>query len=141
MNITDLIQLLSSIIALAAIAITFFTFKQQLKQSFFADYTKRYQEIMLHLPDKIFQESGDYNELDCVTKRYLRAYIDLCSEEFYLNKIKKLDNKVWENWKEGIYYAFNKKIIIEAWSNFNQDNYKDFSLWINDKVINRNLQN
>ena len=66
---------------------------------------------MLHLPDEIFQNTGEYDELDCEKKRYLRAYIDLCSEEFYLRKIKKIDKNVWINWQEGIFYAFNKKII------------------------------
>jgi hypothetical protein len=135
MQTTDWIQFISLIIALAAIFITVYTFKQQLKQNFFTDYTKRYQEIMLHLPDKIFKNDVEYDDLDCETKCYLRAYIDLCSEEYYLKETKKIDKKVWENWEEGMKSAFSKTVIKKAWQNFDKSSYKDFARYVRDELI------
>lgn len=70
------------------------TFNEQLKLNFFSDYTKRYQEIILHFPEDINEKDFDYKlslkEKD-KTMRYMRAYFDLCSEEFYLNKKFKIE--------------------------------------------------
>ncbi|MEI7502576.1 MAG: hypothetical protein WCJ61_04775 [Paludibacter sp.] len=137
MNIADLIQLLLLLIAISTLTIVIYNFKQQLKESFFTDYTKRYQEIMLHLPEKYYTNEATYNELKDEAKAYLRAYFDLCSEEYFLKSTKKIDKDVWDNWKQGIVYAFKKKVVLEAWNHFNQENYKDFSEWINKEVITK----
>ena len=60
---------------------------RQLTLQNFADYTKRYQKIILEFPEDIteptFKLAGrdDYEK----TMRYMRAYFDLCYEEWYLN--------------------------------------------------------
>ena len=133
MNVTDLIQLVTVVITFTALAFTVHSFKQQIKQLFFTDYTKRYQEIMLHMPEGFFTDSVTYEKLDNQSKAYLRAYFDLCSEEFYLKSTGKIDKDVWENWEQGIDFVFKKKIVLEAWNHFNKVNYKDFSEWINKK--------
>jgi hypothetical protein len=82
------------------------------KLNLFAEYTKRYQKIMLHFPESLHHPNFDYDKLNAEQKdeilRYMRAYFDLCSEEYDLHQQKVIDKKVWENWKEGM---FNKVYI------------------------------
>ena len=142
MTISDLIQLFVLLVAVAAVIVTLIInqkqtkiLNNQLRSNFFSDYTKRYQEIMLHIPDEILSDTYDYSKLDSETKCYLRAYIDLCSEEYYLKINNNIDEYVWENWKDGIKYAFKRPVIREAWNQFNKENYPDFKYWVNKNVF------
>src|SRR5262245_54198538 len=96
--------LLSATIALSAFIFAIYTFKkqlaklsQQLTLQHFADYTKRYQEIILKFPEDInepafkLQGRNDYS----ATMRQMRAYFDLCFEEWYLNSQGLIDAKIW----------------------------------------------
>ena len=118
-------------------------FNKQLKLNFFADYTKRYQEIMLNFPENINDENFDFESLDKdiknTTKRYMRAYFDLCSEEYFLWKDKNIDNKTWKEWEGGINYAFTKTAFQKGWRLITLDTiyYQDFSSFIN-QIIQKN---
>lgn len=140
MTPSDYIQLSTLLIAIIVLIVSVIQFKHQMRLSFFADYTKRYQEILLHLPNEIYTDNADYAKLSDEVKMYLRAYIDLCSEEFFLNEKGHIDKEVWENWVEGIKAAFKKKIILEAWSNFERQNYPYFVEWIDKEVIKGSIE-
>ncbi|MCK5538941.1 MAG: hypothetical protein KAI79_19105 [Bacteroidales bacterium] len=92
---------------------------EQLKLNFFADYTKRYQEIILNLPENINEDSFDFEKLEPKAKdktlRYMRAYFDLSSEEYYLWKQNYIDNNVWKEWSSGIEYTLTKTAFQEGW--------------------------
>lgn len=83
----------------------------------FADYTKRYQEIVLNFPEDINDENfslvgrPDYVK----TMRYMRAYFDLCYEEWYLNKQGLIGSEFWCIWKGGIKTALSKPAFRQAW--------------------------
>jgi len=49
----------------------------------FAEYTRRYQDIFLNMSDDIYDGTA---KVDTRTKRYMRLYFDLCSEEYQLWK-------------------------------------------------------
>ena len=51
--ITLLTALLGIIVAIITIIVQAQTTRKQLRLAFFADYTKRYQEIVLNFPDNI----------------------------------------------------------------------------------------
>ena len=95
MQMTEWIQLIALLVAIIVLIITIINFNNQMKLNFFADYTKRYQEIMLHLPEDIEINYNGFSELPNEVKRYLRAYIDLCSEEYYLHQLKKVEHKIF----------------------------------------------
>ncbi len=59
------------------------------------DFSHRYQEIMLAMPDS--------NEPDKI-KKYVLLYFDLCSEEYRLWKSDDgiVDDTTWQLWKEGM---------------------------------------
>jgi hypothetical protein len=73
---------------------------KQLRLNFFVDYTKRYQEIIINLPENINSRDFKYKNLSDKdrdkTLRLMRAYFDLCSEEFYLYENKHIDSYIWE---------------------------------------------
>jgi len=107
------------IITGGALCFTIARFKKQLQLSFFADYTKRYQEIILNFPESINSKDFDLGELeDSVrdkTLRYMRAYFDLCSEEYFLWQKGNIDNNTWQEWETGIKFAFSKPAFQQAW--------------------------
>lgn len=110
----------------------------QIKQGYFADYTKRYQEIILHFPEDINSDDfklpghGGREEL----MRYLRVYFDLCSEEFFLNSKGYIDKDVWDEWEAGMTYAFNKPAFKQGWEIISLDTgfYTEFADFVNRKI-------
>lgn len=55
--------------------------KKQYEFQFFAEYTKRYQDLILQMPKDIDTSSIYNKDIDV----YMRLYFDLCSEEYYLH--------------------------------------------------------
>jgi hypothetical protein len=121
----------------------FFTvrnFRKQLQLNFFAEYTKRYQEIILNLPESINEKNFDFDKLSDEernhTLRYMRVYFDLCSEEYYLWKSGHIDDRTWQEWESGIKYAFSKTSFREGWKRIRMDTiyYKEFSSFVNGQI-------
>lgn len=148
MTLNEISQIAQIIIAIGTLATAYYAystskktteiFSKQLKLSFFSDYTKRYQEIVLHFPENINENDFDYETLSPEVKektlRYMRAYFDLCSEEYFLWKDGYIDDKVWEEWKSGIEYAMSKTAFQKAWNDYIKVStiyYKDFTDFIN----------
>lgn len=96
---------------------------KQLKLQNFSDYTKRYQEIILHFPEDInnpqFVLAGreDYN----TTMRYMRAYFDICYEEWHLHSHSLMDDETWSVWRSGMKTAFSKPAFKQAWEIVRRD--------------------
>lgn len=147
MTVADWIQTLLLVATIIGLIITIVNnrkqlqiFNEQLKLNFFADYTKRYQEIILNFPENINEDSFDFEKLSKEernkTLRYMRAYFDLCSEEFDLWKAGYIEQRIWGNWKMGIEFAFSKKAFKDGWKLISLDTiyYPDFVKWI-DMVV------
>lgn len=154
METTDLIQFwiliitaIGVLITAIALIITLRNFKRQLQLSFFADYTKRYQEIILNLPLNIYSNDFDYDQLDKETKKktlkYMRVYFDLCSEEYDLFLYGNLEKRIWKEWKEGMRAAFSKPAFLKAWKKLNLGSiyYKNFNELVEELTDPKNLQN
>lgn len=90
---------------------------QQLTLQNYSDYTKRYQEIILNFPENVndsafsLQGCTDYNK----TMRYMRAYFDLCFEEWDLHSRKLINDETWSVWSHGIITALSKPAFVQAW--------------------------
>ena len=104
--------------------------KSEFEFQVFIEYTRRYQEIILNFPENIniekFKFPKEKEKKDKIL-RYMRAYFDLCSEEYFL---KETDNvlkvKHWKNWKKGMEKAFTKTAFKESWKIINKDaSYND----------------
>lgn len=126
-------------IILSTAGALFFTvrnFRKQLQLNFFAEYTKRYQEIILNFPRTITEEDFNIDNLSVEEKdktlRYMRVYFDLCSEEYFLWQSKDISEKVWLEWESGIKYAMSRPAFNQSWEIIGAHTtyYKDFSLFI-----------
>ncbi len=102
MTISDIIDsaaLLVSVLAMIAAFITIFCSNKANRNiqsiTLRLDFSHRYQEIMLGMPDS--------NEPDKI-KKYVLLYFDLCSEEYRLWKSDDgiVDDTTWQLWKEGM---------------------------------------
>ena len=136
----------ASIAAIVTVVITLMGLKKQMQLNFFSDYTKRYQEIILNFPESINQKDFDFNILPKEerdkTLRYMRAYFDLCSEEYFLHKKKHIDEEMWGQWESGIKFAFSKTAFKKAWQILRTDTIYDgeFTKFVNDSIPNNELQ-
>jgi hypothetical protein len=148
-DIAAVVSIVGVIITALALWFTVRSFKDQLQLSFFADYTKRYQEITLNFPESInekdFSFEGLSPEVRDKTLRYMRAYFDLCSEEYFLWRKKHIDNETWLEWKTGIEFAFSKTAFVEAWKILKLDTiyYGAFVEFANSSILksqNKQLQ-
>ena len=114
---------LGVVVAAVAIWIQIRKLNEQLMLQHFADYTKRYQEIVLQFPENIneatfvLESHPDYSR----TMRHMRAYFDLCFEEWYLNQRKLLDNEIWNVWESGMETALSKSAFKQAWAKIKND--------------------
>jgi len=113
---------------------------EQIRISLFSEYTKRYQEIILHFPENINEKTFSYDVLDEAvreeTMRYMRVYFDLCSEEYFLMIHKYILPEVWQEWETGMTFAFAKPAFREAWQKISADSgfYQKFEKFVNDKM-------
>ena len=86
------------------------------KLQFFAEYTRRYQDIILRMPK-------DHN--DPLWLNYMQLYFDLCSEEYYLRGKGIIDNDVWDLWVDGMEFAMRKLSFKRAWQGHLAQHYTD----------------
>ncbi len=120
--------------------VSVYSFRKQLRLNFFADYTKRYQEIILNFPENINDKGFNFESMEKHEKdktlRYMRAYFDLCSEEFFLWKSGNIDEDTWNEWRNGIKYAFSKTAFRQAWKRISLDSdfYTNFNSFIEEVI-------
>lgn len=130
--ISPIATIAAILVAALALWIGMKQFKEQVRLNFFTDYTKRYQEIMINLPHDIGDPDFDIHALDPEQReqilRYMRAYFDLCSEEYHQYQKKRIDQDTWNEWEEGIKYSFSKRAFRDGWEEltFNSKYYGDF---------------
>lgn len=143
-GIGNLIASGTALVAIFSLIIQSRSTRKQLKLQNFIEYTKRYQEIVLNYPENI--NSQDFlideiepEELKNKTMRYMRAYVDLCFEEYTLHKKGFIDEDLWSIWKGGMETAFSKPAFRQAWSLIQQDTEygPEFQRFANDLGIKR----
>jgi hypothetical protein len=91
-----------------------------LKLNHYSEYTKRYQEIMVHLPSNVGASQFVISKLKAAERErvlvYMRAYFDLCYEEWDLHESKLIELSSWKVWKDGIGKTMRKPAFREAWT-------------------------
>lgn len=109
------------IVSVAGIAVACIQFGQQQKLDFFARYTERYQHIIEQLPEYVYtNQTLTEEEFDKISP-IIRAYFDLCSEEFFLYEQHHLNKEVWKEWKEGMVSMFQRPVFKQCWERINQN--------------------
>ena len=101
----------------------------QSRLSFFQNYTNRYHKIMINLPVEIKSDSYSLLSVDEkereILVRWIRAFYDLCSEEYYLNQMGYVDKEVWRLWKAGMEITFSSTSFVDAWKIIQASKYYD----------------
>ncbi len=102
--------------------------RKQINLQNYSDYTKRYQEIILNFPENVnspdFKLSSLNKDSRDKTMRYMRAYFDLCFEEWDLNNRRLIDKSSWKVWEGGIKTALSKTAFKQAWKVINESGTK-----------------
>jgi hypothetical protein len=125
-GIGNLIASGTAVVAIIGLILQSRSTRKQLKLQNFIEYTKRYQEIVLNFPETINQNDFQFDEIEPEElknkiKRYMRAYLDLCFEEWTLHKKGFIDDDLWLIWKGGMETAFSKPAFQQAWAAIQQD--------------------
>lgn len=141
MGISDLIQLMMLIASTAAIIVSAILSRQSIKASMeivreqnqiqmFAEYTRRYQDIIMNMPKSVYE--GD-ETLDKNILRYMSLYFNLCSEEYDLYTKGAISSDVWAKWLTGFKVTMQRPIYQLAWKrdcgNYD-DNFRAFFVGI-----------
>jgi len=130
-------------VAVAAVAlwVQIRALRKQLVLQTYSDYTKRYQEIILHFPEDINQSDFDLSSRDdrSDVMRYMRAYYDLCYEEHDLSKRRLIDKQIWLSWLGGMQFALSKPAFRQAWEQIKTDTQyaEDFCLLVDESLKRR----
>ena len=142
MSAAEYISLGAVFVAVLALAWQVHLSNNQSKMQTFLTYTQRYQDIVINLPIGVESDDFSLDGLEGKEReellRWLRAYFDLCSEEYYLNKNKLVDAKAWQLWQSGMTDSLKKPAFIEAWRTVQSNNYfhHEFASYIQN-IINQ----
>jgi len=116
-----LVTLGLGIATLAVAIVTVRGFRDQLQLQTFAEYTRRYNELIEALPFEAAVPSPSIelgrlepNQRERVMKT-MRRYFNLCWEELHLHKSGKIDAKTWEIWVAGIRDTLRSPFFRQAW--------------------------
>lgn len=94
---------------------------RQMQLTAFAEYTRRYNELIEVLPFDAARPSGSVRlqTLQAEEKERLmkcmRQYFNLCWEEMHLVKGGQIDQKTWDIWAAGIRDTLRAPFFKEAW--------------------------
>jgi len=128
-------------VALAALAYQVWQERKSQHLQMFTEYTRRYQEIMLQFPSDVLSSGFVLSDVeDCERERiirYMRAYFDLCSEEYYLNVERILKRDVWDLWESGMRYGFSRPAFQQAWEVLQKDKYyfDEYASYVNQCML------
>ena len=101
--------------------------KQQAVTSFEDSLAKEYRKLTARLPTKaLLGEPLTENEYeDSFYEMY--HYFDLCNEQAFLAKTKRISEQTWTFWKDGIKSNINRPAFERAWSEIAARSNGEFS--------------
>lgn len=151
--VLDLIDLTGVLVTAGATVALFVVARSQLGQldrnmdlQLYADYTKRYQKLILRLPTGVVDGStgltraiSDAGPAGDEILRYLRVYFDLCYEEWFLfHRRKGIDQETWDDWREGIAATMRSGAFCEAWQKHYAGSFdEEFRRFMSDMIESR----
>ncbi|MBP7679060.1 MAG: hypothetical protein KA096_01390, partial [Bacteroidales bacterium] len=69
--------------------------------------------------------------------RYIRVYFDLCSEQHFLFKTKRIDQDIWKEWEEGMKHFFSIPAFKIIWQEYYSDSeyFNDFKSFVERELV------
>lgn len=134
-------QVTALILSLLSIGISVYTFfysrkleKDKHKTLLFCDYTRRYQEIILAMPESLTDETARSTDRDVI--RHMRLYFDLCSEEFYLHDKGYFPEDIWKFWVAGLRDNLKRRVYHNSWLLLEPYYNANFCDFMNNQILN-----
>lgn len=109
------------VVAIAAIVFALRGVRDQLWLQTFSEYTRRYSEIVNELPSEARRPGGHFvfanldGEDQGRVLNTARAYLNLCSEEYFLHTRGRIDDETWAIWREGMVEVLRAPWIQTTW--------------------------
>jgi hypothetical protein len=109
------------LVGLATILAALRGVRDQLWLQTFAEYTRRYSEIVRELPSEARRPGGNFvfEELDEDEQGQVlntaRSYLNLCSEEYFLHSRGRIDDETWAIWRAGMIEVLRAPWIQTTW--------------------------
>jgi hypothetical protein len=106
--IVALASIAGVIVAIVAIVVTLRGLRDQLWLQTFSKYTRRYGEIVRELPSEARRPGAQFVFDDLPADEQgrvlniARAYLNLCSEEYFLHSRGRIDDETWSIWRAGM---------------------------------------
>ena len=128
MVLSDIIALLALLVSVTSLVLSWRTSNKHSELYGFYEFTRRFQEIVLHL----YPDTKD--------KTYHKLYFDLCNEEFYMSENNKLPSDIWDSWISEMKIIMTEKDILESWQKL-KDNYDEKFKEFFEKIITQSITN
>jgi hypothetical protein len=119
--------------------------RDQLRVTIFLEYTKRYSEIMQHMPFSAREPGGRYRlplgpdgERNRILSAF-REYLNMCSEEKWLYDHHRIDRAAWGIWERGMRDTASFPSFGDAWRILcsEYDAYPDFQKFVSTELLSK----
>jgi hypothetical protein len=132
-------------VAAVSILVTLKGIRDQLWLHMFSEYTKRYSEIVKSLPSESRRPGSDFrfeelsHEAQGEMLNVVRAYLNLCSEEYYLHRRGRIDRETWALWRLGMEETFRLPWMRQTWKLVRAEYvfFEEFNQFIDDCIAGR----
>jgi hypothetical protein len=131
------------VVSASAIAAALRGVRDQLRTSVFLTYTERYSKVMNEVPFEARQPGSGYRLASRPEDERIRVlgafreYFNLCSEEMWLHKHRRIDHETWSVWEQGMRQVARFPSFLEIWQilGAEYDYYGDFQHFVADKMV------
>ena len=132
----QLSTVIGSVAAAAAILVAVYVYNRQMNVQVFLEYTKRFDEVMTTFPEYARWARRDLDaapphESPELTVAVLR-YLNLCAEEFYLQRRGCLARDVWRIWEDELKSTLCSPLVQREWNVLQREffNFPEFVAFV-----------
>ena len=136
----DLISIITLVAAVTSIIITVWNTMRTNRLTFtnhqsmiFSEFTRRYQDIILSMPDEVFKD--ETAEMSFLVQKHMMLYFNLCSEEHYLHDKGDIPAEIWHKWVEGIKITTTAQIYRTYWARLKSSYNPEFVQFMHDEIF------
>ena len=133
MTIQDAAHIATIIATIATLGIGIWVYYRQMNAQIYLEYTKRYDQIMRDFPSEVrFNLEGALNDVDRV---FVLRYLNLCSEEFYMQDAGYLSKRIWRIWEKEMERTLQSPLVLSEWEALRREfgSFEKFQTYV-DKV-------
>lgn len=147
LTLSDLLQIATTLALSAAVIVSFYFSSRTLREirnqqriSIFSEYTGRFSYIIRELPYSAFDTKASALKTLSKDERgrtmaLVSSYFDLCSEEYYLSKLGKVDSETWSLWERGLVHTVRLPTFRDVWKKIKTEKYDESFIKYMDKVL------